>query len=191
VKLRQLWAVGFLAAILLAFAMLSMMRGESISFADRAILNSELLSDACQPIPGQGASPTPDLLKQQGKKLRLCIEKAYQHPEEIISLSSDRTHSLHRHGFHSIDSAVAPFFPLGTSFDDAAIVLESAGFSISKPGEGPKYNNQYYSCLTGGKKIHAAIVSSADVGIEACPRVEGNLASGVGEVKAQIVTHEL
>lgn len=181
VKARSVVFVGLLALLLLCFTAFFLV----FKSGDSTLIKSETLSEACHPVLGDATAVTIDELKRQGLRLGRCIDKTYEQLAMTNSLRSRRGI-----GSRSIDATVTPFFSVGLSFDAAAIVLKSAGFSIAEPGKGP-INSPYYSCLTGGKTVGASLGFATKAGIQACPKIEGVISSGVGQITAQINTSEL
>lgn len=73
----------------------------------------------------------------KGKALRKAIDQRYE------SLNHANAIKPMGKGQNNIDDVVLRFIPIGTSFKDAEQVLEAAGFTLSKPGNQPPFQNYF------------------------------------------------
>jgi hypothetical protein len=68
----------------------------------------------------------PEIMKQKGKHLRDNIEDEYNRLKVSKTLSLPNTGKG-----NDISQIILKYIPIGTSFEDAEIVLQSAGFSLA------------------------------------------------------------
>jgi hypothetical protein len=94
-------------------------------------------------------------LEQRGKQLRAEVELAWKKIKgtpELLRIRND------------ISATVAKYFPIGTSFDEAEVILFSAGFNIlSRPNSKyPSNNPDKYDLVVNEESIKLGVRPSND-----------------------------
>ena len=74
-------------------------------------------------------------LQVRGKQLRAAVDKRYRQLDEKDQINPQRG--------NNIDDVVTPFIAIGSSFDEAEIILRAAGFKVSPRQKHPYIINQY------------------------------------------------
>lgn len=116
-------------------------------------------------------------LEKKGKQLRAEIEKKDEEFGKSQKLGLQNI----------ITDVVEQYIPVGTSFEDAQIILNAAGlkphiqeFPKMRKGE-PKL-----SVIQGSVSLHDAIFTKTDVSIDLYPKVPNDFTSEIGKIWAAI-----
>lgn len=91
-----------------------------------------LMAGAINASDGGAGHVPPHDLQQRGKALRVFLHETYQSLLAAHKLSGTST---------DISDLVLPYFPTGTSFQDAEVILRNAGFHVEYPDLDPQKSN--------------------------------------------------
>lgn len=112
-----------------------------------------------------------DDLKQRGQRLLSAIEDASHH-------------STQDHNY--INDIVTRYIPIGTSFEDAEVILDYAGLNYKLLDRPP--NTPF---LVGWGCLSNSIISSTTIGINLYPLAPGDFHSNIGKISAAINSKDL
>jgi hypothetical protein len=129
------------------------------------------------------ASPSPQDLEMQGKRLRIDIDEAYQKLPK-----SGPTQEIEKAG--GITWLAVRNIPLGTSFDDAEVILRSAGFAVgTRPGPNQPGNRpDRYDVVALIDGYRSNLVSRTNVYVHLSPKTPGDFYDGVSAISAAFST---
>ncbi|WP_175014512.1 hypothetical protein [Burkholderia lata] len=129
------------------------------------------------------ASPRQDL-QVLGKRFRIEIDKAYQKVPKIGT-----TQEIDKAG--DITWLAVRYIPLGSSFDDAEVILRAAGFSVrARPGPNQPGNLPHrYDVVARIEQYRTSLlVSRTDVSVLLSPKAPGDFHDGVSAISASFTT---
>ncbi|WP_041492830.1 hypothetical protein [Burkholderia lata] len=132
------------------------------------------------------ASPRQDL-EVLGKRFRIEIDKAYQKVPK-----SGSTQEIDKAG--DITWLAVRYIPLGSSFDDAEIILRAAGFAVgARPGPNqPGSLPHRYDVVARIEQYRTSLLfSRTDVSVLLSPKAPGDFQDGVSAVFASFTTSYL
>lgn len=132
------------------------------------------------------ASPPPQDLEILGKRLRIEIDEAYQKLPK-----SGSTQEIEKAG--NITWLAVRYIPLGSSFDDAEVILRSAGFSVGpRPGPNQPGNRpDRYDVVALIDGYRSNLVSRTNVYVFLSPKAPGDFYDGVSAIFASFTTSYL
>ncbi|WP_157687092.1 hypothetical protein [Burkholderia lata] len=132
------------------------------------------------------ASPRQDL-EVLGKRFRFEIDKAYQKVPKSGSIEE-----IEKAG--DITWLAVRYIPLGSSFDDAEVILRAAGFAVgARPGPNQPGNLPHrYDVVARIEQYRTSLLSSrTDVSVFLSPKAPGDFQDGVSAVFASFTTSYL
>ncbi|WP_321849146.1 hypothetical protein [Burkholderia diffusa] len=132
------------------------------------------------------ASPRQDL-EVLGKRFRIEIDKAYQKVPQ-----SGSTQEIDKAG--DITWLAVRYIPLGSSFDDAEVILRAAGFSVgARPGPNQPGNLPHrYDVVARIEQYRTSLLfSRTDVSVFLSPKAPGDFQDGVSAIFASFTTSYL
>lgn len=123
----------------------------------------------------------PDDLIQRGRLFRIALDEAYH---KLVKMASLRTR-----GGNDITELAVAYIPIGTSFDDAEIILQNAGFKVGqRPSSNPPGNRPDRHAVTASIVSFAQkFPSRTDVYVFLTPQIPGDYRGGVATISATII----
>lgn len=133
------------------------------------------------------ASPRQDL-EVLGKRFRIEIDKAYQKVPKSGSIEA-----IDKAG--DITWLTVRYIPLGSSFDDAEVILRAAGFAVgARPGPNQPGNRPHRYDVVARIEQYcctSSLFSRTDVFVLLSPKAPGDFQDGVSAVFASFTTSYL